>query len=133
MSAIWMEMGPVKPNLTEKQFQNQVIEIAGYHGFKRVHHETFSMGTKPGYPDLTLVNTEYGGVVWLELKGKKGTVSGHQKAWIRDLQLAGQHAYIAFPEDIETVQMILRGDYPPPEPVTGHVAIGLRELQRHLS
>lgn len=96
------------PHVTEKDLQKAILEAAGALGWEW-HHETYSMGTKPGYPDLTLVHPRYG-VVWLELKASNGTVKPAQVLWIERLQAAGQRAYIVFPWHQDIVLSLLQGE-----------------------
>lgn len=91
----------------EKDFQRDVIRAAEALGWK-VHHEVFSLGTRPGYPDLTLAHPNHG-VLWLELKGPKGRIADEQQAWIESLQDAGQEAYIVFWNQWDVIEDLLNG------------------------
>lgn len=93
--------------LTEKQFQQQIVDMARILGW-RTYHNLYAIGSDPGYPDLTLVHPQYG-VLWLELKGSKGRVSPAQEAWIADLRAAGQQAHIVYPGDFDAVTVMLQG------------------------
>ena len=96
------------PHVTEKALQKAILDAAGALGWEW-HHETYSLGTKPGYPDLTLVHPLHG-VLWLELKASNGTVSPSQARWIERLQHAGQRAYIVFPQHEDLVLSLLQGE-----------------------
>ncbi len=97
-------------NLTERQFQRLVTDMADALGWSW-HHETYSLGSAPGYPDLTLVHPRHG-VVWLELKTPRGKISEAQRLWIARLREAGQHADIVYPSDLDRVESLLRGKTP---------------------
>ena len=94
-------------HVPEKALQQAITQAATQLGWK-LHHETYSLGTKPGYPDLTLVHPRHG-VIWLELKASNGTVKDSQQAWIDALQAAGQRAYIVYPWHEDAVLAMLQG------------------------
>lgn len=108
MTRIDFDPGAGQANLTERQFMNQVIDLAVMLGWK-VHHETFSMGTKPGWPDLTLCHDAHG-LLFLELKGPRGRTTDAQVEWIEALRRAGQRAYIVRPTDIAWIAELLQGN-----------------------
>lgn len=112
----------------EKQFQRTVEEIAGYCGFGTAYHTKFSIGSDPGYPDLSLFNPRDGGAVFLECKVKKNTPTARQRMWLYDLRCAGFHAYVAHPDWIETIVSVLRGEYLPPKVGSGKVHPDLRDI-----
>lgn len=102
-------------NLTEREFQGQIIEMAASLGWVRKYHNLYAVGSDGGYPDLTLAHPRLG-VCWIEVKGRRGQVGPGQAEWVEDLQLSGQHAYIAFPRDTYHVETLLRGELPRPDP-----------------
>lgn len=103
-----MTQAPSKgPKPTEAEFQKSVIGAATALGWKW-HHEVFSLGTKPGYPDLTLAHPNHG-VLWLELKGPRGKVHPAQQDWIDWLQLCGQDAYIVWWDQWDVIEDLLNG------------------------
>jgi hypothetical protein len=68
---------------TEKQFQEQVIDIArSCHWL--IHHDRGDyrqcIGGDAGFPDLVMARK--GRVIFAELKSKGGKVSSHQLAWL---------------------------------------------------
>lgn len=91
----------------EKDLQQRIKQVARQLGWK-LHHETYSLGTPPGYPDLTLVHPRHG-VLWLELKASNGVVKPSQQEWIDRLTEAGQRAYIVFPQHEDLVLEMLQG------------------------
>lgn len=96
---------------TEAEFQKTVIDAATTLGWK-VHHETFSLGTKPGYPDLTLAHPNHG-VLWLELKGPRGKIYPEQQEWCDWLQHCGQKSYILRWDQWDVVEALLKGEEVP--------------------
>lgn len=93
---------------TEAEFQKSVIDAAAVIGWKW-HHEKFSLGTRPGYPDLTLAHPNHG-MLWLELKGPRGKIYPEQQEWIDFLNLAGQKAYILRWDQWDVVEALLKGE-----------------------
>lgn len=95
--------------LTEKQFQQAVIQEARACGW-RVFHPYHMQRSAYGYPDLTLVHREHG-VLFLELKRETdGRVTDHQRAWIEDLRAAGARARIVRPCDHRWITAVLQGE-----------------------
>lgn len=93
--------------MKEAEYAQRIEETANFLGL-RWHHETDSRKSKAGFPDYVFVGPY--GVLFLEIKSDKGTVTPQQKAWIRDLAAASQHgytngaehdvtAYVAYPRD----------------------------------
>ncbi len=97
------------PVETEAAFQKTVI-AAAYALNWAVFHPRYSIGSDPGYPDLTLVHPKHG-VVWLELKSEKRKPTLAQRWWLERLQEAGQRAYLVKPSDWEMVERVLRGEF----------------------
>lgn len=110
----WQQAPTRQENLTEPEFQRQIIDMAANLGWVRHYHNLYAVGSDRGYPDLTLVHPRHG-VVWLEVKGgTRCTIYRKQLDWIEDLWAAGQHAYIVKPKDYDLVQSVLRGEVPRP-------------------
>ena len=97
--------------VTEKDLLAAVREKAKSMGFL-CYHTLNSMGSEPGFPDLTLVTV--GRVVFMELKreGLKPTIN--QVRWLNDLARAGAEVYLVFPSDWRRgdVARILTADSP---------------------
>ena len=90
-------------DLTEKEWQAQVVQLARMFGWKHFHPYD-SRRSAHGYPDLTLVRDR---VVFLELKAERGKPTAAQKEWLRAMLDAGCEAYIARPADAHLVATIL--------------------------
>lgn len=97
--------------LTESEFQSQVIQVAGFHGFRLIYHTHDSRKSQPGWPDLVLANEVRSIVLVRELKTSTGKVSPEQLAWLTVLQAAGINAGVWRPEDLSNGHIIndLRG------------------------
>lgn len=90
-------------DISEKEWQAQVVELARMLGWKRYH--TFrSDRSSPGWPDEALVRDR---LILLELKTEQGKLSPAQKEWIRALLDAGVEVYVARPRHLEQLAAIL--------------------------
>ena len=70
--------------VSETAFQNQVVEQAGWLGWR--HYHTFDSRRSPaGFPDLVLVRN--GRLVLAELKAAGGRMTPAQTDWYADLML----------------------------------------------
>lgn len=123
-----MIFGAGQANLTEKQYQRQIKDMASALGWTRIYHTQYSLGSDPGYPDLTITGKQPLGVVFIEVKGRTGRASKEQEQYCRDIQAGGCHAYIAFPKDVEAVEALLRGELPLPEYPTPYIADHWQDL-----
>ena len=77
----------------------------------KCHHETYSVGTRPGYPDLACINVRQRRCLWAELKGPKGRLSVEQAGWLADLRAAGQEAHLWTWDDWDSglIERVLAG------------------------
>ena len=86
--------------MTERQLQGTVQQLATVYGW-RWYHTHDSRRSVPGYPDLTLVHSGQGRVIWAELKTTRGRLTADQKAWIADLEAAGEEVHVWRPTDLQ--------------------------------
>jgi len=95
--------------LSEKEWQKQIIELAGLLGWVVAHFrpaQTKSGWVTPvaadgkGFPDLVLVRDR---IVFAELKAQKGKLSADQSNWIEWLRDADVEVYVWRPDDIDEV------------------------------
>lgn len=86
--------------MSEKNFQTRVIQLAKFHGWELVYHTHDSRRSVPGFPDLVLVSSRRGRVMFRELKASKGRVSPEQREWLAALGVAGQDVGIWKPADL---------------------------------
>jgi hypothetical protein len=99
----------VPPKLTERRFQQQVVELATLLGWR--HYHTHDSRRSPsGFPDLVLVRARHPHprVVFLELKADRTPVTDAQRAWITELRACDQEAYVFRPRHWEALEKILR-------------------------
>ena len=89
----------MRPKLTEKQWQAQVVQIAQLAGW-HTYHTWLSIRSQPGFPDLVLVRER---VIFAELKAEKGKLTAHQKGWLDTLTTAGAEVYVWRPSDWDNV------------------------------
>lgn len=94
-------------DLTEKQWQKQVVDLAVQLGFKRAYHTFDSRRSHPGFPDLVLVRDR---IIFAELKREprvSSPVSDAQKEWLDALAAAGGECYLWRPSDLDEIAGIL--------------------------
>lgn len=94
-------------NLTEKEWQKEVVLLARTLKWRHVYHTFDSRRSSHGFPDLVLVRER---VVWLELKreGRRaGRLTEQQREWLLALRYAGAEAYVVRPSDLEDLATVL--------------------------
>ena len=91
--------------LTEKQFQQQVVELAKILGW-RVYHPFLSKWSEKGFPDLTMVRSYR--LLFVELKAEKGKVSAPQAEWHEGLSATCAEVYVWRPSDWDMIQATMR-------------------------
>jgi hypothetical protein len=77
----------------EADFQAQLVSAAKRMGWSLVYHTRFSMQSEPGFPDLVLVNTRQGRVLFVELKRDREDPTTAQATWLAALSACRQEAY----------------------------------------
>ena len=94
------------PSITERDFQRQVLDLAGILGWT-VYHPMLSKWSERGWPDLAMVRPPR--FVLAELKRESGKTSPDQDRWLAMLGACpGIEVYLWRPSDIETVATVLR-------------------------
>jgi len=94
------------PALTEREFQRQVLDLAGILGWT-IYHPALSKWSERGWPDLALVRPPR--FVLAELKRESGKTSEHQDRWLDMLRACpGIETYLWRPSDFDTIAGILR-------------------------
>lgn len=91
-------------NLTEKEWQSKVTDLATLHGW-RWYHTHDSRRSPSGFPDLVLVRGDR--VIFAELKKENGKVSPHQTAWLTALTATPAEVYVWRPSDWPDVLKVL--------------------------
>ena len=91
--------------MNEKDFQRQVCDIASIYGWLW-HHETYSVGSKPGFPDLVMTRSDR--TIFAELKTDSGKLTKAQQTW-REALCENQSVeyYLWRPRDWNSVLQIL--------------------------
>ena len=100
---------------TEKQFQEQVIDIArSCHWL--IHHDRGDyrqcIGGDAGFPDLVMARK--GRVIFAELKSEKGKLTYHQERWVEALEgrrAANPEVYVWRPAHLDKIANILSPRY----------------------
>ena len=100
--------------MTEAQLQQAVMDLAAIRGWEQLHLRPAqtakgwrvpvqgSMGK--GWPDLTLVRGSR--IIFVELKGAKGTLTPDQ-LWVLDRLRLAAEVYVWKPEDWDTIVEVL--------------------------
>ena len=111
-------------NTLEKDFQEQVIELAHILGYRIAHFRpaqnskgqwrTPVSADGKGFPDLVLVRPDFNTkgrpkrMIFAELKSNTGRLSKEQGEWLEDLAGAGVESYLWRPKDWDDIVEILR-------------------------
>ena len=94
------------PALTEREFQRQVLDLAGILGWT-VYHPMLSKWSERGWPDLALVRPPR--FVLAELKRESGKTTPYQDTWLDLLRACpGIETYLWRPSDLDSIAGILR-------------------------
>jgi hypothetical protein len=128
-------MAPTLPAESEAAFQQKVINLAIYNGWRCYHPpdnrplqarsgRRYVQSVAPGYPDLTLARARDGRLIFAELKAEKGRTSTAQEEWLAILRSVaekingpsgvvaefggGIEVYVWRPSDFETIEAVLR-------------------------
>jgi hypothetical protein len=91
--------------ITEKQFTQQVIELAQLFGW-RVYHTWLSVKSASGFPDLCLVRGNR--LIFAELKSDRGVLTSAQKEWLEALKQTSAEVYLWRPSDFDMIVELLR-------------------------
>lgn len=96
-------MSTLAIELSEKDWQSEVIEIAGVGGWRHYHTHNSRKSAK-GFPDLVFVRDR---VVYVELKSEDGRLRPEQEEWLQALAKAGQEVYVWRPSDRAEMERVL--------------------------
>lgn len=92
--------------ITEKQFSQQIVELAALLGWK-VYRTWNSIHSPAGYPDLTMARENR--LIFAELKSETGKVSEAQQQWLSALAATGKsEVYVWRPEQFDEIAEKLR-------------------------
>lgn len=96
------------PKITEAEFQQQVIDMAGKCGWKSYHTHD-SRRSNPGFPDLVLVRGSR--CIFVECKREDGKVSPEQKEWLEALANChhGVEAFVWRPGEWREIESVITG------------------------
>jgi len=99
-------VGIVLRAITEKEFSQQVIDLARIFGWK-VYRTWTSIHSPAGYPDLCLVRLSR--LIFAELKSERGKTTPAQQEWLDILDATGKcEVYLWRPDDIDEIARLLR-------------------------
>jgi hypothetical protein len=92
------------PDISEAQFQWEIVKLARRHGWA-AHHHFDSRKSEVGWPDLVLIRGPK--IIFRELKVRGNTLSAAQANWIDLLIIAGQDAAVWTERDWPAIENIL--------------------------
>lgn len=93
-------------NITEKQFESQVKDLAKICGWK-YYHTWRSFHSPAGFPDCCIVRGTR--LLFAELKSEKGKVSPAQQEWLDILKATGKcEVYLWRPSQFDEIVEVLR-------------------------
>jgi hypothetical protein len=100
----------VLQSMTEKDFQQWVVDLATVLGF-HCYHTYDSRRSAPGFPDLVL--TKNGRLIFAELKREKGKVTPEQTQWLNALGVVCEQnetveKYLWRPSDAPQIEEVLQ-------------------------
>jgi hypothetical protein len=98
---------PPRTRLTERQWQDQVLQLARQYRWSLTYHPLVSQGSAAGWPDLVLAHPGRQRVVFLELKTDTGHIRPEQVDWLEALDAAGLEATLLRPRDLPVLIDIL--------------------------
>lgn len=94
------------PPITEREFQRQVLDLAGIFGWS-AYHPMLSKWSERGWPDLALVRPPR--LLFAELKRENGRTTEHQDRWLGLLAgVPGVEVHLWRPSDLEQIAFVLR-------------------------
>ena len=100
-----MARDPIIPMFTERDFQKQVVDLAGIHGWNVYSIPDSRYATLAGFPDLTLWRGEK--LFFAELKTDKGKVTTIQEFVHQQLRHAHQVVVVWRPKDWTEIEKTL--------------------------
>jgi len=93
----------------EKDFQERVMEMAGYLGWRCYAIPDSRRASLAGYPDLTCWSTRQKRIIWIELKREKGRISPAQEMIHEELRSIGLEVYVFRPSQWTELESVLKG------------------------
>jgi hypothetical protein len=73
--------------MSEALLMQSIIDLAKWSGYLHFH-DNDARRNQPGFPDLTLIHTRNGRLIFVEAKSEKGRLRPKQQVW---LELLGIH------------------------------------------
>lgn len=101
-SAVSARTATAYDQITEKDWQAQVVELLQYRGYV-VYHTFDSRRSQPGFPDLLALNPKTGDALVAELKSERGITTPRQLEWLTFFELCGTTGYVWRPSQIDEV------------------------------
>lgn len=94
--------------LTERQWQAQIVEFAETLGWEFIYHTYDSRRSEPGFPDLHMLKGDR--QIVAELKTATGRVTLEQREWMTAYEKVGAEVFLWRPDDWPEVEQVLKGE-----------------------
>ena len=91
-------------DITERQFERQVKELASIYHWKYYHTWT-SIHSPKGFVDVVMVRGDR--LIFAELKSEKGKLTPYQQEWVDTLRDTGAEVFVWRPSDFNHIVEIL--------------------------
>lgn len=88
--------------ISEAQFQQQVITLAQYHQYDITYHNPDSRRSQAGFPDLVLISSSRRRALFRELKTEDGRFRPKQQSVLLAMVAAGLNADVWRPSDLQS-------------------------------
>ena len=95
----------VANSLSERDFQQQVVDLADVYGWKHFHNLD-ARGSDPGWPDLVLVRPPQ--LLIVELKAERGSLTDAQREWLQALGMCNVEVRIWRPSSWPEIETTLK-------------------------
>ena len=93
----------------EKDFQQRVVEVLTYNGWRVFSIPDSRRASIKGYPDLTCWHPKHDRLVFIELKREKGRISPEQVIVLEELKRITE-TYLFRPSDWDKIIGIAKGE-----------------------
>jgi len=94
-------MGNSYTGISEKEFQQQVIDLAKLRGYEFVYHTWSSKHSPTGFPDLIMLKGKK--MIVAELKVGKNQLSAEQYFWLCAFGEITKNVFVWYPEDWDEI------------------------------
>ncbi len=109
-----MKARDLRLRVTEEDYQQQIVDLAGFYRWDHRYHTHDSRRSAAGFPDLVMIHVRSKRIIFTEIKAMKGELSLDQREWLWDLATAGAEVYVFDPANWNLVVDVLSGTHRSP-------------------